>query len=865
MPSTLAAPTAEHSDVGRSWLQAITALDDGALATLLSRRPDLLSAGPSNLAELAQVVMSPASVRAFLAMADQASRQALEALCVLGVPTTSAAVAATLGTESHLVEPVLAGLAESGLVLGGSERLVRNPALPAAIPHPGGLGPPAQATLAAQPAKALTDMARRLGVDAQGPKPAIVAAVVGALSSPERMAAMAAAGPDGTVAMARRLAQEYLQVRLAYGSYYPESRTDRTPEGWLLRRGMLVTESWGLATMPAEVAIALRGGQLFDTFSPHAPPLASTPVGPGGVDDHAAQIGLAVVADIAAVLDAWGADPPKLLQSGGLGVREVRRVAKATGRSEADAARLVELAAFAGLVDDDGAVALPTRHYDRWLDAPAAARWVELADAWRRAPAHLSLAGATDTRDKMIPALLDRPPERHALSRRTLVLGLVTQLPGGCSAEAASVAGRARWLTPAVWEGGPARPDRLVTWVLEEAELLGITVGQCPSSFGRALAEGDPDAAGAALGALSPPLTTEVVLQADLTAVASGELAPDLRRQLDLLADVESTGAATVYRFSESSLRRGFDAGRTSAEILTVLAEHAPKGVPQALAYLVEDLGRRHGRVRVGSATCYVRCDDAALLAEVVRARKTSRLHLRSLAPTVAVADIEPATLVAVLRQAGYLAAPEGPDGSLVLAAPPARRTRGPDPGDGHDGPADDEIELTDELLAALTGIPPAALSAITADQRRRLVTGDPPEVDGVEQDDVTTVVQRLRSAPAPPAPRSAAPPTRRSPRPPIAHLSVLEDDDPPRPGHIAREPGAIAELLATALDEGWLVRLCYLNSKGHESEDYVEPLALGPHAVNVLRLGRGGSHDLAVRRIRWARIVTETEEEALW
>ncbi len=871
MPLSSTGTTSVERGVQRLWIEAITGFNDGALAGLLSCCPDLILGGVGDVADLARAVISPGSVKVRYDSADRTSRVALEALCVLPEATDTDALAAALGTQPEALEPVLGLLETAALVLRDGDRLVRNPGLAAAIPHPAGLGIGARSPLEAQSVATLTDLAGRLGVVAKGPKAAIVTTLVGVLSSPERMAAVVAAGPAGTKAMAERLAHENLQISFGYGNYYREAQSDRTPVGWLLRRGLVVTESWGLATMPAEVAVALRGGRLFDSFTPEPPPVATT-VGDGEqVDQRAAQIAIDVVADVADLLGGWGADPPKLLQAGGLGVREVRRVAKATKRTEVDAARIIELAVFAGLADHDGAVALPTPSYDRWLGTTTAERWVWLVDAWLHAAAHLSLAGATDTRNKMIPPLLDRPPESEAIARRKLVLSL---LRPGRSADAASVIDRAQWQMPTLWEGGPARPERLATWILEEAELLGISVGQFPSSFGLALVEEDPDDAAAALAQRSPPLTTELVLQADLTAMASGELAPDLRRQLDVLADVESTGAATVYRFSESSLRRGFDAGQTSAEMLTLLGEHARKGVPQPLTYLIEDLGRRHGQVRVGSASSYVRCSDASLLAEVVHAKKTARLHLQLLAPTVAVGDAEPAAVVATLREAGYLAAPEHADGTLVLSAPPARRAPG-----APDDDADDEFALLGDLLddpallAALSGLPTAVLESATTDQLRRFLTDD--GTDGEEEtgpDVVAAMVQRLRNAPPPapspppsPPPRRGTPPPGPRPRPAVVQARLLDDDDPPRPGHIAQDGDAIIALVDEAIDEGWLVRLSYVNGKGEEAESWVEPLALSRRTLRVNRVGRGGGQELVLRRIRWARIATAAEEESQW
>ena len=68
-------------------------------------------------------------------------------------------------------------------------------------------------------------------------------------------------------------------------------------------------------------------------------------------------------------------------------------------------------------------------------------------------------------------------------------------------------------------------------------------------------------------------------------------------------------------------MRRALDAGRTAADLHTLLATHSRTPVPQPLTYLVDDLARRHGRIRVGTAGAYVRCDDTAVLDELVALR----------------------------------------------------------------------------------------------------------------------------------------------------------------------------------------------------------------------------------------------------
>ncbi|NEB14159.1 helicase-associated domain-containing protein, partial [Streptomyces coelicoflavus] len=131
-------------------------------------------------------------------------------------------------------------------------------------------------------------------------------------------------------------------------------------------------------------------------------------------------------------------------------------------------------------------------------------------------------------------------------------------------------------------------------------------------------------AAARLLAPLFPEPLDHVLLQADLTAVAPGPLERGLADVLGVLADVESKGGATVYRFTPGSVRRALDAGQSAAGLHTFLARHSRTPVPQPLTYLIDDVARRHGRLRVGAASAYVRCDDDATLDEILADKRAA-------------------------------------------------------------------------------------------------------------------------------------------------------------------------------------------------------------------------------------------------
>ncbi|MCA2204136.1 helicase-associated domain-containing protein [Streptomyces sp. SMS_SU21] len=287
--------------------------------------------------------------------------------------------------------------------------------------------------------------------------------------------------------------------------------------------------------------------------------------------------------------------------------------------------------------------------------------------------------------------------------------------------------------------------SRLARWTLAEAEMLGVTGRGALSSHGRALIGAPPAprhadtrtepagpgdklpvhhrqtavppalspaeqaTAAAAAGRLLDPLLPEpldhVLLQADLTAVAPGPLERPLADMLGVLADVESKGGATVYRFTPASVRRALDAGQSAADLHAFLAAHSRTPVPQPLAYLIDDVARRHGHLRVGAASSYVRCDDDAVLNEILADRRAAGLGLRRLAPTVLAARTDPAALLEGLRAMGFAPAAESAEGDVLIARADAYRTPPRTPPE----PVPDGPPVPDDTLLA------AAIRAVRA------------------------------------------------------------------------------------------------------------------------------------------------------
>jgi hypothetical protein len=231
------------------------------------------------------------------------------------------------------------------------------------------------------------------------------------------------------------------------------------------------------------------------------------------------------------------------------------------------------------------------------------------------------------------------------------------------------------------------------------------------SELGRAALRGDgPEL----LAPLFPAMQAGCTVTGDLRIVVAGPPEPDLARVLSALADLEAASPARVYRLSEASLRRAMDGGLGAAEMADFLRARCATGLPQNVTALIEDVGRRHGRLRVGRAAVYLHADDPALVAEVAANRRLRGLQLRVLAPTVAVVEgADERQALDALRRAGYMPAAEG---EAALARRPARSRRSV-PAVSVEPPPPDHRELAERLIA---GVRPAPRSRALDDDGLR-------------------------------------------------------------------------------------------------------------------------------------------------
>jgi hypothetical protein len=479
-----------------------------------------------------------------------------------------------------------------------------------------------------------------------------------------------------------------------------------SPAEELLARRLLVVRSGTTAWLPGEVGLALRGGRTTVEPVDVAPEIATSKRSSALVDRAAAGAAFEAVRRVELLLDHWGTRPPGALRSGGLGVRDLKAAAGHLHVDEPTAALLVEVASAAGLLalgtDQDGDQAwLPTDAFDRWSAQPVADRWVALASAWLATSRLPGLVGTRDRSGKTRNALAPEMSSVFSTETRRMALEVLAEVPAdevlAAGTGVPSVAQRVAWLRPRRPE---SRADQ-VGWALAEAAHLGLTGLNGLSTAGRALLA-DDGSAPAALDPLLPQPVDHVLIQADLTAVAPGPLESGLARRLQLLADVESRGGATVYRFTPGSVRRALDVGWSAAEVHDFVASISRTDVPQPLSYLIEDSARTFGTLRVGHAEAFIRADDEATLSELLHDPSAGVLGLRRIAPTVLVSSTPLDVLLPRLRDLGAAPVVEAMDGTVRVARPDQRRARTPKEPRGHHLRAARETAHVSQVVTAI-------------------------------------------------------------------------------------------------------------------------------------------------------------------
>ena len=477
---------------------------------------------------------------------------------------------------------------------------------------------------------------------------------------------------------------------------------------------------------------------------PEAP---AQPHRPGILDSMVENASLASISelldDVTELLAILEAVPAATLRTGGIGMRELRRIAGASARwgaSSSNGSRtkstapaglggaigsdasvgeigwLLELSAACGLIELTGTAS--------WSPSPLATLWRTaarhhqhqlLVSGWLIAPRTPMLLRGPHPTSRIAPTLgLDRQRGdaeqlRRVLLETALQLDTTLQLDTALQLDENSAEKRAelyalnlpeddlpgadaltgslhqhlQWQRPLL----SARITPLLPWLIREAERLGLFAVGALSAVGKALLDPsatdtpgtETSAAGtearpepvpvpvpgpawqpglarvSALLATSLPAQVDTILvQSDLTAIATGALSAPSAAALADFAQREGRGAVPTYRFSTASLHRGLTRGWTAQTILDWLAQHSLTPLPSSLSTQITDAARSWRGIHLGDAGAWLRVTDPEQREALLADPELSGIGLRVLAEDILISQVNAAGLEHALGAAGF-------------------------------------------------------------------------------------------------------------------------------------------------------------------------------------------------------------------
>lgn len=680
------APTEHTPDIPLgSWLAD---LPDERLILLLQLRPDLAQPPPGSIAALAARAQARQSVKAATDDLNFLQLAVLDALLVLhadtaAVPTTK--LLSLIGDNAPHADVTAALDDLRSRALAWGETAVR---------------------VAADAAAALPWHAGQVTLEDRSLTGAEIAALIDGIDEAQRdvLEKLLEGSPMGRTRDAA-----------------PGAPPDR-PVPRLLAAGLLRRVDAETVILPRHVGQVLRGEAPGPMQLTAPDPVASTTA--PDADAAAAGAVIDLLRELEVLLQNLSTTPVVELRSGGLGVRELKRLAKTTGIDEIRLGLILELAAAAGLIASgmpepmplhgEGPYWAPTAATERFCDLTAAERWHLLASTWLDLPGRPALIGTRGPDAKPYGALSDSLFSTAAPLDRRLLLDMLAELPPGAGVDPTSASAALIWRRPR-WarrlQPGP------VGDLLSESHALGLVGRGAISTPGRALLnDAEPAEVVDAMTRVLPKPIDHFLVQADLTVVVPGPMLRQLADDLATVATVESAGAAMVYRVSEQSIRHALDIGRTRDWMHKFFADHSKTPVPQGLTYLIDDVARRHGQLRIGIAASFVRCEDPALLAQAVAAPTAEALALRALAPTVAVSPAPIAEVLVALRAAGFVPAAEDSTGAIVDMRPRGARVPTPQQRRPYRPPARPSAESLNAVVGVLRRVTAAPFGSARLD-----------------------------------------------------------------------------------------------------------------------------------------------------
>lgn len=417
-------------------------------------------------------------------------------------------------------------------------------------------------------------------------------------------------------------------------------------------------------------------------------------------DDAGAAQAIQLIQDLGHLIEDLGRNPIVPLSSGGIGTREINKVARRRDEPAETTLHLLTWLAHANLIGCGRATPTPAGQpaRDYWAPTELALDFLQASPASAWAILLVGWAGSA-----YAPWLVDEPDVRpfeagtasHAARglRRTFPslfadLGIFgSDAPTPQSAE----------LQQELWRVRPGEAWRTThtAWdaVWEEAKEVGVLASlrrdtvptramgalrDVLSGSAHHVANPVEDLADA-LAEILPAPVEQLIVQADHTIMAPGLLRPTDQAMLAKFSDQESGGMASMWRMSKESVERALRSGLGAEEIEEFLEARALGGaenIPQALRYMLHDAERSLSQATAGVAQMYLSVTEPEALDRILALPDIDGLRLRRIAPTVAVSAAQLSFVTDRLEAMGVQLRLEG--GQALADAPVLSRVATP-------------------------------------------------------------------------------------------------------------------------------------------------------------------------------------------
>ena len=346
----------------------------------------------------------------------------------------------------------------------------------------------------------------------------------------------------------------------------------------LLQLGLI----WGLADSLSAVT------SVRDTLNEGYPDALAVPDIPESKNtkpkqDLQRQAGLAAHTFMSLAHDAlyiFRTAPLTALRSGGIATKDVDQLAKFLAVPLNEACLLIEVLYHAGLIALTASLQWEvTTKYDTWRNKSKEAQWVVLAQAWLDLP----LMGSEG----------NKPLSGTGESPTVGVMRWQTLRTLQWWNENTSAAPTKNWkqFVKALDHFYPRRRgnrrEEVARVTLREAEWVGVSHGEILSEAGTGITSDNAPVASSNLKL--PTEVADFLIQGDLTVIAAGPLPLDVGEKLHAIADIESRGAASVYRFSAETIDRGMQVGWKKPDFAEFFEQWLKGSIPQPLTYLIDN------------------------------------------------------------------------------------------------------------------------------------------------------------------------------------------------------------------------------------------------------------------------------------